>query len=109
MGLRLFGSSSSYDSDFNQPLPNPDPSNFKILTYMQYDSGYIILLVQYLDCTNYEGKKIMVYESTYKEIIEQKSLDPHFSENKTKISPIARFEPTDKGWSMANRFVKSLQ
>ena len=72
---------------------------------------YLVLKVRYPDCTNYEGVKIMVYEDT--NIIEiQKvnkgTIDPHFGVNPDFISPIARFEPTDRGWEMAIKFCKSM-
>lgn len=47
-----------------------------------------VLLVRYLDCTNYEGEKLMVFRGQYKP---RKRLDPHFTQGPT--SPIARFRP----------------
>lgn len=91
-----------------ESLPNPRPDNYEILKTIQWDR-YLIIKIKYLDCTNYEGQKILVFEGyQLKHLLAQKMIDPHFSENKDFISPIARFEPTDKGWKMAISFVKSL-
>jgi hypothetical protein len=91
-----------------ESLPNPRPDNYEILKSIQWDR-YLIIKIKYLDCTNYEGQKILVFEGyQLKHLLAQKLIDPHFSENKNFISPIARFEPTEKGWKMAISFVKSL-
>ena len=44
----------------------------------------------------------MVYENcSIDKLLKQKLIDPHFSENKKMFSPVARFEPTTKGWELA--------
>lgn len=89
-------------------LPNPKSDNYKILRDVSYEQ-FLIIEIQYLDCVNYEGKKILVFENcTMKDLFKQKLIDPHFSENKNFHSPIARFEPTVKGWTRAQIFVQSL-
>jgi hypothetical protein len=113
MGLGLGFSKSSYDdkklisstTTINNvtinKLPNPDPNNYKILQALNV-GRFLILKINYVDCTNYEGNKILVFENaTLEELINQKSIDPHFSNNKKFKSPICRFEPTKKGWMMA--------
>ena len=86
--------------------PNPDPANFRIEKHQELN-GYLILLVKYPDCTNYEGNKILVYRDlTYAEVKKFKTLDPHFSNSKTFASPCARFEPTLVGWGLARRMCK---
>lgn len=104
MGLNFFASNSSYDDKNNSiKLPTPDPKNYKIIS-QQIVNGYLILYINYPDCTNYEGYKILLYKKgiTLKDIKNnQDSIDPHFSNNKKFISPIARFEPTTKGLEMA--------
>ena len=99
-------SSSSYDKKNTAFIPagNPNPYNFKVIEAEQHQE-YIILKVNYPDCKNYEGNKVLIYKATLKDILNQKSLDPHFSDNKEKVSPIARFTPDDKGWKMAKQFV----
>lgn len=81
-----------------QALPNPDPNRFKVIKYQEV-GAYLIVLVNYPDCTNYEGNKIMFYKTTYKEFSRKYRIDPHFCEN--CFSPIARFKPDDEGWQMA--------
>jgi hypothetical protein len=107
MGLGI-GSKSSYDRVktvyVDNPVPNPlnpDPKRFKVIKNAKL-GNYLIMVVNYPNCKNYEGNKIMLYKDvTYQELMKQKSLDPHFSENKKFHSPVARFEPTENGWNMA--------
>jgi len=119
MGISPFSySHSSYDKlperpkivtvEVTKPLPNPNPTNYKIIRYEEIGS-FLILEVQYLDCTNYEGHKIMLYECSLKDIMKQKSIDPHFSYNPDYHSPKARFEPTVRGWEMCKLLVYSIQ
>lgn len=88
---------------------NPDPSNWKILKAQEHGK-FLILMMEYPDCTNYEGKKILVFEDvTMIDLVNQKMIDPHFFPKNPKFkSPIARFEPTDRGWKMAEKFVRAL-
>lgn len=88
---------------------NPDPFNWKFVK-VEERGKYLILMMEYPDCTNYEGKKILVFENaTLIELVNQKMIDPHFFPGNTKYkSPIARFEPTDRGWKMALMFVSTL-
>lgn len=93
----------------DQPLPNPDPSRYKIGSYVHM-GRFLIVKIHYLDCTKYEGNKLLMYENvTIDELKKQKLIDPHFSDNKRYISPIARFLPNDYGWEMAIRLAKALQ
>jgi hypothetical protein len=113
MGVKFFKCSSSvYDNNkcknkniSSNSNPNPDPSNYKILNY-ETDGNYSIVKIQYLNCKNYEGIKILLYKGDILEnLIYQKTIDPHFSDNDKFISPIARFEPTEVGMSMARTFL----
>lgn len=119
MGCSYGFSSSSYDEDnsvFDKPklkkqldkisnLPNPKPNNYSIIESKLFGK-YLIVKIIYHDCTNYEGVKIMVYKDcTIEDLINQKLIDPHFSESNNFKSPIARFEPTDSGWDNALTFV----
>ena len=89
---------------------NPDPYNYKLVRSAEYnDNSYVVIEVQYPDCTNYEGRKILVFEGTdTATLVKQGPLDPHFFLAGKYKSPIARFEPTDRGWEMAKRLVESL-
>lgn len=108
MGIRIF-SHDEYDSPVVArigPTGNPNPAKYKIIDTLTF-GNMLIVEIHYPDCNNYEGKKILVYEGiTASELREQKLIDPHFSENVKFRSPVARFEPTQKGWKMAESFAK---
>lgn len=118
MGMIKMFSSSSYDKTeviykdkiVYKNLPNPDPLNYKIIQWEKIN-GYLILYIEYPDCTNYEGRKILLFNKgiNLKDLKKQGSIDPHFSNNKDMISPIARFEPTIKGAMMAEKLLESLK
>jgi hypothetical protein len=102
--------SSFSNTDESKPknLPNPDPNNYKILKSKTIGK-FLIIEIQYLDCTNYEGKKILIFDSCdMVDLLVQKAIDPHFSDNKGFHSPIARFEPTEKGWVLAVWFCENI-
>jgi hypothetical protein len=113
MGISPFKSSSysSYDFSSSKKVvtpPNPNPKNYKILNSW-YVEEYLVLRIKYPDCANYEGEKILVfYNVSIEDLEKQGSIDPHFSDNKNMISPIARFEPTRRGESMANILCQEL-
>lgn len=102
MGIKLF-SSSSFDGPVSQPDYNPNPYNFTVLERQNFN-GVCVLRVMYPDCKNYEATKILVFEKEYSYFDTVKCLDPHFSKNGP--SPIARFEPTKRGWDMAVMFAR---
>jgi len=55
--------------------------------------------VWYPDCTNYEGRKVMVFADENEAALRQRpTLDPHFA---LHGGPVARLEPTDRGWALA--------
>ena len=86
---------------------NPNPKNFKILR-CRSEGKFTIALIEYLDCFNYEGKKILVFDNvSVKDIKELQEIDPHFCKSKRHKSPIARFVPTKKGWRYAISFCKN--
>jgi hypothetical protein len=87
-------------------LPNPDPHRFNIIRIEQHDS-LLIALINYPNATNYEGNKILVFENIMEsQFRKEKFIDPHFCPC-NHISPIARFEPTDRGWQMAQDFANT--
>lgn len=95
--------------DNTRNLPNPNPANYTIGDTWQWNN-FLIIKIKYHDCINYEGEKVLVYENcTLAQLKKQRLIDPHFCENKNFLSPIARFEPTKKGWNMAVKFVESLK
>lgn len=93
-------SSLSKETNYSKSLPNPRPDNYKIIKYLPY-KRCLLVKVKYLDCTNYEGNKILLFKDcTINKLKKQGLIDPHFSENKKFHSPIARFEPTIEGWNI---------
>ena len=105
MGISFFGRkncSTNYCSDEEQPAPNPNPDRWSLIQKAEFNNGYV-LRVRYLDCTNFEGVKIMVYKGQY---IKQEHRDPHFAPG--RLSPIARFIPTLEGLRMAVSLANSL-
>ncbi|MDD5150156.1 MAG: hypothetical protein PHC28_06685 [Flavobacterium sp.] len=105
--MGLFKSISS--SYFDNPKPdihNPDPLKYRIKKYMCFN-GYLIIDINYPNCLNYEGNKILIYKGiSINDLIDQKYIDPHFSDNNKYHSPFARFEPTNDGWDTAIQFIK---
>jgi hypothetical protein len=80
---------------------NPNPANFEIVKFGQINDN-LVVQIRYPNCKNYEGNKILVYNNlTMPELLKQKTIDPHFSNNKKFHSPFARFEPTKAGWKQA--------
>lgn len=87
---------------------NPNPSKYTILSHKE-KNGHLILMLHYPDCINYEGKKILVFENCkLVDLKRQGLIDPHFSTAKGYYSPIARFEPTARGWTMAENLLEFL-
>lgn len=110
--MGLFRKPSGYRGDatpfVSQPLPplQPNPQYWKLIR-AEESGTYCILEVKYPDCTNYEGKKILVMENTkIVDLVNMRTLDPHFYAS-NKI--VARFRPTDEGWKMAQTFVTSYR
>jgi hypothetical protein len=89
--------------------PNPDPHNYKFIR-VQETAGFLLVQLNYPDCTNYEGNKILLFKGvTLVELINQKYIDPHFFQSKEVRSPVARFVPTDEGWNMALSLINALK
>lgn len=88
---------------------NPDPDNFVIECYEEIGK-YLIAEIRYPDCTNFEGRKILVYKNlSVKRLLAIRSLDPHFCSERAHIHPIARFVPTKKGWEYARIFCSATE
>jgi hypothetical protein len=106
MGLSPF---SSWSSDGGKTIVNvnPDPKNFEI-QYTEYLKPYLIAKIKYPNCTNFKGIKILVFKGiTEKQLRNRLIIDPHFDKD-SKFSPIARFEPTDRGIEMCVYVVNIL-
>ncbi len=88
---------------------NPQPDNYKILGSKTVNK-LLIVEIKYPNCTNFEGKKILVFKGvTIEQLNAQKLIDPHFSKSTKFIHPIARFVPTPDGMTMAECFCESYK
>lgn len=106
MGIKIMSTSSFGDCASPQIVfkPDPNPSNYKILEHYKVNM-FLIVLIQYNDVDNYEGKKLLIYENiSINDLLLQGKIDPHFCESSSMFSPIARFEPTDRGLEWAYSF-----
>jgi hypothetical protein len=85
---------------------NPDPLHYKI-KQSEVIGTFLLLWVNYPDCKNYEGNKILLFQGvTLAALKKQKAIDPHFSDSQKYHHPIARFVPTEEGWAMAQDIAK---
>lgn len=114
MGIKLFSIS---DSSYDEPRvvekvvyknSTPDPLKFKILSSVQLGK-HVVCEIQYETVSNFEGRKILVYQDTTVGFIESlANIDPHFSDNGDYLSPVARFRPTKEGWHQALLFTSDI-
>jgi len=113
MGIKLFSSGSSSTcpgvmevGPSTDTKPNPNPYRFT-LRNLYNSEKYMMLVVNYQDCTTYDGDKVLVYkredEGEVLGMLQANNLDPHFLED--RVSPIARFVATDEGIEMAMKFM----
>ncbi len=87
---------------------NPDPARY-VVEQAKDVNNHLVVRIRYPDCTNYEGRKVMVFENlTLNALKRQKLVDPHFCKNSDYAHPVARFEPTERGWMWALAFAASL-
>ena len=113
MGINIFNkSSNSYwagriAQDRVNQEGNPNPHNFEVKQCIWKGNVYVVE-VNYPDCKNYEGNKILVIsKDDFNKAMDCGILDPHFSNKGQTV--IARFEPTPKGWNMAMEFVEKCK
>ncbi|ARB14434.1 hypothetical protein Ccr5_gp214c [Caulobacter phage Ccr5] len=98
--MRLF---SGGQSPVTLTPGDPDPARWKLIRGQEVGRCTVVEIM-YPDALNYEGRKILVYEArSLDEVIHANKgwLDPHFSDDPNVKGPIARFEPTERGWAMA--------
>jgi hypothetical protein len=93
--------------------PNPNPRRFIVERVEEYGArsdglfDFVIAKIHYPDCTNYEGRKLLLYANTSEaELRAATFLDPHFCDHSEHHSPIARFTPTNAGWAYARRIAR---
>ena len=116
MGLGLFGGISvnrdrsnygnvNFNTSFSES-PNPNPKNFNIMSTRQIGKS-LVVEVNYPDCINYEGNKILVFGNCLeKDIRGRITLDPHFSKSNGLI---ARFAPTVEGLQLAVKLANLIK
>lgn len=98
MGIGPFSTCSLTPPASPVRYPNPNPARFRILRTLQVGRS-VVVEVRYPDCTNYEGRKVLVYADTDAGAVRaETTLDPHFAQHG---GPLARLEPTERGWSLA--------
>ena len=88
--------------------PMPSASNWKVVQAEEI-KNFLLLRLNYPDCKNYEGNKILVFRDIKLiDLVNRRLIDPHFFPSGKYKSPIARFEPTDEGWAMAKLFASAM-
>lgn len=88
------------------PIATPDLTRFTVVDRIDLNKHSIVRVV-YPDVDNYDGLKIMVFETAVlDQAIAKGRIDPHFLE--WWPSPIARFEPTAVGAQLAVKFVTDV-
>lgn len=86
----------------------PDPSNWNLVDRVDWQP-YCLLKIQYPNVKIHSGIKILLFKARFDDIIKQKKIDPHFSDEKGEklIYPMIRFAPNE--WETAKEITKWLQ
>lgn len=89
------------EHDFRNNPRAPDPTRF-IIRNVKVINGMTIVDINYPNCTNFEGNKILVFKTDMSiALYSIREIDPHFDGNN---GIIARFIPGKEGWNMAEAF-----
>jgi hypothetical protein len=97
---------------FAKAVGNPVPYRYEIVRWEEVaspDTEAIVVEVRYEDCQNYDGHKVLLYDDApafWALVEDEGALDPHFLEK--GLAPVARFEPTERGWSLAITTAKGM-
>jgi len=113
MGLKFFKltpsttDSSNRSSTATFALGEPRPYRFSVVRSRVVVRS-VVVEIHYPDCTEHAGNKILVYDSwvKFKKLQKSGNIDPHFLER--AYSPVARFEPTPRGWDLALKLAAEL-
>lgn len=84
----------------------PDPFKFEIKR-LYSEKGFTLATILYPGCTNYEGQKTLLLKMESKALLALKGLDPHFLDD-GKNGLLARFVPTEEGWELGLKLLKSM-
>lgn len=117
MGIKLFGFSCDSDKplftwgsrNMRSKINDGNPNKYKFKLNRRADFGKVVVVeINYPDCKNHNGNKILVYEDSaiLDRGLKDNCLDPHFL--KIGNSPIARFEPSETGWIYAISFARII-
>jgi hypothetical protein len=82
--------------------PNPNPFRYRVKK-RKVVNGNLILLVHYPDCTTFSGMKLLLLRGAN---YTKGNLDPHILGNNHPV--IARFEPNEVGWGLAEACAEKL-
>lgn len=100
---KIYESSSSTKID-----PNPKPDKYQVLEVVE-DGKYLLMKLKYDGCTTYEGTKVLLFENVKLiDLMNQKLIDPHFSDDRMYKYPMARFVPTKDGWNAGLKFIAMM-
>ena len=100
MGMRILsrGSDQSCPTNFKRPAIDPNPEVFNIEA-IKTVGEFTIATVTYPNCTNFEGRKILVFEHLYPGSLKNTQvIDPHFMDSNLLV---ARFRPNKRGMDLA--------
>lgn len=105
MGLMKKPSPSIYErpGPLTPPVPpNPNPADFQI-EKTEVVGLHVIACLRYPQCPTWEGLKVLVFAYTTERAVRAaRVLDPHFAPpGPGRLIPVARFEPTARGWQLA--------
>lgn len=89
---------------YSRTLGDPNPMKFKLIREQVF-GNCLLAEIQYPDCNNYEGRKILAFKGV-KTLRGVKEIDPHFLEKGR--SPFLRLEPTEFGWRLGVYFLSQL-
>jgi hypothetical protein len=92
----------------------PDKDNYEVLE-VEAVGPHLVLKVLYPNCAKcaFEGMKVLVFtNTTIKDALKWKTIDPHFRSQTTSSareapSPAARFPGSEEGWQDALGYAKS--
>jgi hypothetical protein len=92
----------------------PNPEEFDVVEVEEV-GPHLVMMVQYSSCPKctFDSKKVMVYlDTTTKDAIRWRTVDPHFAPDlyhdpRVAPPPRARFPADDEGWQDALAFARS--